>query len=61
MTADDKILLRRCGCILLHDPTEDDIAAVYDALQILVGIAQLDSIETEYELLVCDAKLRGTL
>jgi hypothetical protein len=61
MTADDKVLLRRCGCILLHDPNQDDIAAVYDALQLLAGAALCDSIEAEYQSLVSDAKLRGAL
>jgi hypothetical protein len=61
MTAADKVLLHQCSCILLHGPSEDDISTVADALQILAGETQRDSIEAEYELLVNDAKRRGTL
>src|SRR5947209_3034266 len=37
ITADDKVLLHQCSTILLHNPNEDDIATVAEALRIILA------------------------
>jgi hypothetical protein len=62
---DDKTLLHQCAVILLRDPSPENICWVSEALKLLAETASLDyrcdAIGDEYEQLVADARIRGSL